>query len=86
MDKKPKRPRDPNQLAKLIVDLATGEAEEPREPTPEEQGKDPKAVARGEKGGKHGGKARAERLTSEQRSEIARKAALARWSREGRQS
>ena len=38
-----KRPRDPAQLAKLIVDIATGEVED-REPTPEEQGKDPVAV------------------------------------------
>jgi hypothetical protein len=40
-----KRPRDPAQPAKLIVDIATGE------PTPEEQGKDPGAVALGRKGG-----------------------------------
>jgi hypothetical protein len=38
MAKNPKRPRDPNQLAKLIVDIATGQIED-REPTPEEQGK-----------------------------------------------
>jgi hypothetical protein len=35
-----KRPRGPNQLAKLIVDIAAGEVED-RPPTPEEQGKDP---------------------------------------------
>jgi hypothetical protein len=40
-----KRPRDPAQLAKLIVDIATGEVED-REPTPEEQGKDPAAAHR----------------------------------------
>src|SRR5829696_6194970 len=45
-----KRPRDPNQLAKLIVDIASGEVED-RELTPEEQGKDPKAVSRGRAGG-----------------------------------
>jgi hypothetical protein len=39
-----KRRRDPAQLAKLIVDIATGEVED-REPTPEEQGKDPAAAA-----------------------------------------
>ena len=38
MPKGVKRPRDPNQLAKLIVDIATGQVED-REPTPEEQGK-----------------------------------------------
>ena len=32
-----KRPRDPNQLGKLIVDIAVGEIED-RRPTPEEQG------------------------------------------------
>jgi hypothetical protein len=40
MTKHPKRPRDPAQLAKLIVDIATGEVED-REPTPEEQGRTP---------------------------------------------
>ena len=46
MAEHPKRPRDPAQLAKLIVDIATGEVED-REPTPEEQGKDAAAVALG---------------------------------------
>ena len=41
--KGPKRPRDPNQLAKFIVDVASGQIEG-RDPTPEEQGKDPAAV------------------------------------------
>ena len=36
----PKRPRDPNQLAKSIIDIATGQTPD-RDPTPEEQGKDP---------------------------------------------
>jgi hypothetical protein len=74
-DRSRKRPRDPNQLAKLIVDLATGEAEEP---DPDE-GKDPAAVSLGRKGGLKGGKARAEKMTPEQRSESARRAARARW-------
>lgn len=73
-DKHPKRPRDPNQLAKSIIDIATGEKPD-RDPTPEEQGKDPAAVAMGKKGGK----ARADSLTAEKRSEIARKAAERRW-------
>ena len=79
-DKAPrkKRPRDPNQLAKLIVDIATGEVED-REPTPEDQGKDPAAVSLGRRGGLKGGKARAEKMTPKQRSEIAQKAAQARW-------
>jgi hypothetical protein len=41
-----KRPRDPAQLAKMIVDIATGEVED-RLPTPEEQGKDPAASTLG---------------------------------------
>ena len=74
--KTPKRPRDANQLAKSIVDIATGEAEEE---TPIDEGKDPATVAFDHKGGLKGGKARAEKLTPEQRSEIARKASNARW-------
>ena len=49
-----KRPRDPSQLAKLIVDIAAGERED-RPPTPEEQGKDRAAVERGRQGGLKGG-------------------------------
>jgi hypothetical protein len=78
MTKHPKRPRDPNQLAKLIVDIATGGTED-REPTAEEQGKNPAAVALGRKGGVKGGKSRWANLTPEQRSEAASLAAQARW-------
>jgi hypothetical protein len=53
------RPRDPNQLAKSIIDIATGEKPD-RDPTTEEEGKDPAAVERGRKGGLIGGKARAD--------------------------
>lgn len=70
----PKRPRDPNQLAKSIIDIATGERPD-RDPTPEEQGKDPAAVALGKKGGK----ARADSMSPERRAEIAKKAAAKRW-------
>lgn len=73
---KPKRPRDPNQLAKFIVDLVTGE--QPPGPKPKD-GKDPAAVALGRKGGLKGGVARAKKLTAKQRSAIAKKAAKARW-------
>lgn len=66
-EKHPKRPRDPNQLAKSIVALATGEAE------------DKKPLASARKGGIKGAKARMKALTPEQRSEIARVAASARW-------
>jgi hypothetical protein len=70
-----KRPSDPKELAKQLVDEATGDAPkfDPNE------GKDPAAVALGRKGGLKGGKARAESMTPEQRSEAARKAAAARW-------
>jgi hypothetical protein len=77
MASKPKRPRDTNQLAKFIVDLATGDQTE-RLPT---DGKDPAAVALGRKGGLKGGKARAEKLTPARRRDIAKKAALAKWRR-----
>ncbi|MEO8002228.1 MAG: hypothetical protein ABI644_10155 [Arenimonas sp.] len=72
---KPKRPRDVNQLAKLIVDIATGEIDECKP----DDGKDPAAVALGRKGGLKGGAARAKKLTAEERSEIAKKAAKKRW-------
>ena len=55
MEKKPKRPRDANQLAKMIVDISTGNA--PAEsPAPQ---KNPAAVALGKLGGVKGGPARA---------------------------
>jgi len=69
-----KRPRDPAQLAKLMIDIASGDVED-RVPTPEERGKDPAAASLGRKGGK----ARANAMTSEQRAEIARRGAAARW-------
>lgn len=78
MAKSNKRPKDTNQLAKSIVDIATGESEEPIEPF---SGKNPAAVALGKLGGLKGGKARAKALTSKRRSEIAKKAAKARWHR-----
>jgi hypothetical protein len=74
----PNRPRDPNQLAKLIADIATGEVTE----TNTDDGKDPAAVALGRKGGLKGGAARAKKLTAKERSEIAKKAATARWKRD----
>jgi hypothetical protein len=75
-----KRPRDPAQLAKLMIDIASGEVED-RKPTPEEEGKDPAAVALGRRGGLKGGKARAAKLTAEQRTAIAKSAAKARWNK-----
>ncbi len=70
-----KRPKDTNQLAKFITDLATGETQEPDL----NKGKNPAAVALGRLGGLKGGKARAESLTAKKRKEIAQKAAAKRW-------
>lgn len=70
--KKPSK--DPNVSAKRIVDIATGEAEDD---SPKK--KNPAAVALGKLGGAKGGPARAKKLTPDQRSEIASKAAKARW-------
>ena len=74
-DRSSKRPRDINELAAQIVDEATGEAP----PFDPDAGKDPAAVALGRKGGLRGGKARAAKMTAEERSESARRAAQARW-------
>ena len=68
-----KRPADLNRLAAAIVDEATGNAADP------DAGKNPAAVALGRLGGQKGGKARAAKLSPDQRREMARKAAEARW-------
>ena len=64
MNRRPKRPRDANQLAKHVVDVATGQA---TDEVPEPSGR---AI---------GGHARAASMTPEERSEQARKAAQTRW-------
>lgn len=74
--KRKKRPRDAISLAKLIGDIATGQIEDS-----EPDKRNPAAVELGRLGGKKGGKARAERLTPDQRKEIAQKAAQKRWSK-----
>ena len=74
MAKTPKRPRDTNQLGKLMVAILTGQVED-RERTPEERGVDPAASAMGKKGGP----ARAASMTPARRKEIARQAAKKRW-------
>ena len=73
--KRLKRPRDPIQLGKLIVDIATGQVEDRVD-----DGKDPAASDLGRKGGT----VRATRLSKERRAEIARKGAQARWGGKGR--
>jgi hypothetical protein len=76
--KKSKTPRDINQLAAFIAEQATSDSkpDQPAEPQ-----KNPAAVELGRLGGKKGGKARAAKLTPEQRKEIAKKAARARWAK-----
>lgn len=81
-DRSRKRPRDPNQLAKAIVDIATGQVEDIDDTS--ESGKNPAAVALGRLGGLKGGKARAETLSKKRRAEIARRAAKARWKTDDR--
>jgi len=68
-----KRPRDPNQLAKLITDIASGDVEDKAPDT----GKNPAAAALGSKGGQR----RAAAISPERRAEIARAAAAKRWSK-----
>ena len=80
MAKRPKMPRDPNQLAAKVLRIATGE--EPK-PGTEPDTRNPAAVELGRKGGLKGGKARAEKLSAKQRSDIAAKAAKTRWGNKG---
>ncbi len=84
--RKPKKEHDFNLVAFRVVQEATEEEESPTETpespqelTPEER--HAAAVALGRLGGKKGGKARAAKLTPEQRTEIAKKAAHVRWNR-----
>jgi hypothetical protein len=89
-------PRDINQNAARIVALSTGqpipklspEATRPKKNRirSDEREKNPAAVALGRLGGQKGGIARANRLTAEQRKEIAKRAADARWSRQSEKS
>jgi hypothetical protein len=76
-DRSRKRPRDLNAPAASIVRDST---DDDKADELADDGKDPAAVALGRKGGLKGGKARAAKLTPEQRSEIAKSAAQARWS------
>jgi hypothetical protein len=73
---RPKRPRDPNELAFTMVQLATGQRTDPEPPK-----KNPAAVALGRLGGLKGGKARKAKLSQKRRSEIAKKAVNARWAK-----
>ncbi|HUU40874.1 MAG TPA: hypothetical protein VMW42_08035 [Desulfatiglandales bacterium] len=71
---KKNKEQDVNELAYSIVQQATEE-----NPPKESSSKNPHAVALGRLGGLKGGKARAKKLTKNQRKEIAQKAAKARW-------
>jgi hypothetical protein len=76
MAKRSSKPRDTNSLAAAIVAQSTDPEDQGEDPY---EGKNPAAVELGKLGGAKGGKARAEKLTPEQRSEIAKNAAQARW-------
>jgi len=76
MSKRSSKPADLNRLAAAIV----GEATDETSPAVHRQ-KNAAAVELGRAGGRKGGKARAAKLTPAERSEAARKAAKARWSR-----
>jgi len=79
---KGKRPRDPNQLAKWIVDRSTTD-ETPRQATPPTQNVTVNLseymASIGRKGGQIGGKRRLKTMTAAERHKVAAKAARARW-------
>lgn len=81
MPNRSRKQKDTQQLARSVLDSIVPDAE-PDKPAPAkkaEKVKDPAAVALGRKGGLKGGKARAAKLTKEQLSASAKKAAAARW-------
>jgi hypothetical protein len=67
-------PRDPNELAKYIVDVTAGDEHKIEPPK-----KNPAAVALAALGASKGGKASPKKLSSEKRKAIAKKAANVRW-------
>ena len=73
MDKHPKRPRDPSQVAKFMIDIAC--AEPPQQPAQ----KIGPVAKRGHAGGVKAGRVRAQTLSPEERRDIARMGAMARW-------
>jgi hypothetical protein len=80
MPKHPKRPRDPAQLAKFVIDIATGDAQDTSQ-----KSLDGRAVDFPRQGGLKGGIARAEKLSGEQRTKIAKAGAEARRGRKTRE-
>jgi hypothetical protein len=79
-----KRPRDPAQLAKLMIDIASGEVID-QKPARDDTGKNPAAVALGKLGGEKGGAARAAKLSAKKRKQIAQMGAAARWANKAEQ-
>ena len=79
MAKRPVERRDFMQIAREVVERAIGEQMNGSPLESADSGKDAKAISRGHKGGIKGGKARASKLNSTERSAIARKGATARW-------
>jgi len=79
MPKRSSKQKDTQQLARHVLDAVVPDAEAPPIEPPCPEGKNPAAVALGRLGGKKGGKARAAKLTPEERREIAKKAAAKRW-------
>jgi len=74
-----KKSKDLNQIAKSIVDEATLEEIQKKAIA---EGKNPAAVMLGRLGGLKGGKARAKKLTAQERSAIAKQAAQTRWQKQ----
>ncbi len=79
-NKKPGKKRDVNEMAALIVDQATAPSEGEEQSAAKK--KNAAAVELGRLGGLKGGKARALKLTAEERTRIAEKAARARWQKD----
>lgn len=79
MPRRSSKDHDFATIARRVVERAIGEHLDGSPLEDADKGKNPAAVALGRLGGKKGGKARAAKLTSAQRSAIAKKAAKARW-------
>jgi hypothetical protein len=78
MPKRSSKPRDLNSMAAAIVAQSVDPEDQGDDPY---EGKNPAAVELGRLGGQKGGKARAAKLTAEERSAAAKKAASARWAK-----
>ncbi len=80
MPKRSSKQKDPSEIARYVLDTVVPDAEPPKA----EKEKNPAAVALGRLGGLKGGKARAAKLSAEQRKQIAANAAKKRWGNQGR--